>query len=103
MISIENRWKIHGKSTTIHGNPFISLVFRTAVHPFPFIISSLSRWHIVSASMTPAEQRAFLHMRRTEELAKVEEIEVGLQKRIVQLWWMPGKFGYVISLWATSL
>lgn len=57
----------------------------------------------MSASMTPAEQRAFLHMRRTEELAKVEEIEVGLQKRIVQLWWMPGKFGYVISLWATSL
>ena len=55
------------------------------------------RWHMVSASMTPTEQRAFLHMRRTEELAKVEEIEAGLARRIVQLWWMPGKFGYVIS------
>eukprot|EP00913_Durusdinium_trenchii_P000360 g330.t1 len=28
---------------------------------------------IVSASLTPSEQRALLHMRRTEELAKVEE------------------------------
>ncbi|CAJ1438533.1 unnamed protein product [Effrenium voratum] len=65
--------------------------------PAPNLRLQLDKWCIVSASMTPSEQRTFLHMRRTEELAKVEEIEASLAKRMPQLWWMPGKFGFIIS------
>lgn len=57
----------------------------------------LDKWCIASATMTPAEQRSFLHLRRTEELATVEDIEVDLQKRVRRLWWMSGRFGYIIS------
>eukprot|EP00435_Cladocopium_sp_Y103_P054000 s848_g17.t1 len=70
---------------------------RCVLEPAPNLRLQLDKWRIVSTSMTPSEQRAFLHMRRTEELAKVEEIEATLAQRMPQLWWMPGKFGYIIS------
>ena len=69
---------------------------RCVLEPAPNLRLQLDKWRIVSTSMTPSEQRAFLHMRRTEELAKVEEIEAALAQRMPQLWWMPGKFGYII-------
>mmetsp|Transcript_21603 Transcript_21603/g.40671 ORF Transcript_21603/g.40671 Transcript_21603/m.40671 type:complete len:314 (+) Transcript_21603:97-1038(+) len=70
---------------------------RCVLAPAPNLRLQLDKWSIISASMTASEQRAFLHMRRTEELAKVEEIEASLAKRMPQLWWMGGKFGYIIS------
>ncbi|CAK9114497.1 unnamed protein product [Durusdinium trenchii] len=70
---------------------------RCVLAPAPNLQLQLDKWSIVSASLTPSEQRALLHMRRTEELAKVEEIEALLAKRMPQLWWLPGKFGYIIS------
>lgn len=71
---------------------------RTCVlEPAPNLRLQLDKWCIASASMTPAEQRAFLHMRRTEELARVEELEADLAKRMAHLWWMSGRFGYIIS------
>jgi len=67
------------------------------LEPAPNLRLQLDKWCIASASMTPAEQRAFLHMRRTEELAKVEEIEANLSRRMAQLWWMSGRFAFIIS------
>mmetsp|Transcript_46358 Transcript_46358/g.107063 ORF Transcript_46358/g.107063 Transcript_46358/m.107063 type:complete len:335 (-) Transcript_46358:215-1219(-) len=67
------------------------------LEPAPNLRLQLDKWCIASASMTPAEQRAFLHMRRTEELARVEALEADLAQRPTQLWWMSGRFGYVIS------
>jgi len=65
--------------------------------PAPNLRLQLDKWCIASASMTPAEQRQFLHMRRVEELAAVEELEADLSKRMKKLWWMRGRFGYIIS------
>mmetsp|Transcript_67108 Transcript_67108/g.216466 ORF Transcript_67108/g.216466 Transcript_67108/m.216466 type:complete len:339 (-) Transcript_67108:45-1061(-) len=65
--------------------------------PAPNLRLQLDKWCIASASMTVAEQRAFLHMRRTEELARVEALESELAQRLTQLWWMSGRFGFVIS------
>jgi len=70
---------------------------RCVLEPAPNLRLQLDKWCIASASMTPSEQRAFLHMRRTEELARVETIESDLLKRMTQLWWMSGRFGYIIS------
>merc|ERR1712176_1396846 len=36
-------------------------------------------------------------MRRVEELAQFEELERELPRRMPRLWWMRGKFGYIIS------
>mmetsp|Transcript_6028 Transcript_6028/g.17481 ORF Transcript_6028/g.17481 Transcript_6028/m.17481 type:complete len:351 (+) Transcript_6028:75-1127(+) len=65
--------------------------------PAPNLRLQLDKWCIASASLTVPEQRAFLHMRRTEELARVEKIEADLSKRLTQLWWMSGRFGYIVS------
>eukprot|EP00929_Paragymnodinium_shiwhaense_P042109 TRINITY_DN21851_c1_g2_i1.p2 TRINITY_DN21851_c1_g2~~TRINITY_DN21851_c1_g2_i1.p2 ORF type:complete len:345 (-),score=89.63 TRINITY_DN21851_c1_g2_i1:175-1209(-) len=65
--------------------------------PAPHLRLQLDKWCIASANMTPAEQRAFLHMRRTEELAQVEELEADVGRRMPALWWMSGKFGYIVS------
>eukprot|EP00933_Yihiella_yeosuensis_P068595 TRINITY_DN74366_c0_g1_i1.p1 TRINITY_DN74366_c0_g1~~TRINITY_DN74366_c0_g1_i1.p1 ORF type:complete len:320 (-),score=70.91 TRINITY_DN74366_c0_g1_i1:83-1042(-) len=65
--------------------------------PAPNLKLSLDKWCIASANMTADEQRTFLHMRRTEELASVEELEAKMADRIPQLWWMNGRFGYIIS------
>merc|ERR1740120_555252 len=55
---------------------------RTCVlEPAPNLRLQLDKWCIASASMTPGEQRAFLHMRRTEELSRVEALEANLSKR----------------------
>eukprot|EP00930_Biecheleria_cincta_P058429 TRINITY_DN44267_c0_g1_i1.p1 TRINITY_DN44267_c0_g1~~TRINITY_DN44267_c0_g1_i1.p1 ORF type:complete len:335 (-),score=76.38 TRINITY_DN44267_c0_g1_i1:38-1042(-) len=71
---------------------------RTCVlEPAPNLQLQLDKWLIASAHMTPEEQRSFLVMRRTAELANVEDLEAVLAKRMPQLWWMPGKFGYIIS------
>lgn len=71
---------------------------RTCVlEPAPNLRLQLDKWCIASASMTPGEQRAFLHMRRTEELAAVNELEADLARRMRRLWWMSGRFGYIIS------
>jgi len=70
---------------------------RCVLEPAPNLRLQLDKWCIASASMTPAEQRAFLHMRRTEELARVEELEADLARRMTQLWWMSGRFAYIIS------
>jgi len=67
------------------------------LEPSPNLRLQLDKWCIARAGMTTAEQRAFLHMRRTEELARVEDIEGELAKRMPQLWWMSGRFGFVIS------
>mmetsp|Transcript_10105 Transcript_10105/g.29906 ORF Transcript_10105/g.29906 Transcript_10105/m.29906 type:complete len:330 (+) Transcript_10105:81-1070(+) len=55
------------------------------------------KWSIASDGMTLPEQREFVKMRRTEELARVEEIEVEQASRLPVLWWMAGRFGYIIS------
>lgn len=70
---------------------------RCVLAPAPNLRLQLDKWCIASANMTPSEQRTFLHMRRTEELAKVEELEASLAKRMTQLWWMSGRFGFIIS------
>jgi len=67
------------------------------LEPAPHLRLQLDKWCIASDNMTPAEQRTYVHMRRTEELARVEEIEAALSQRIPHLWWMSGKFGYIIS------
>lgn len=67
------------------------------LEPAPNLRLRLDKWCIASTSMTPSEQRAFLHMRRTEELSRVEALEADLSKRITQLWWMSGRFGYIVS------
>eukprot|EP00931_Biecheleriopsis_adriatica_P048611 TRINITY_DN28103_c0_g1_i1.p1 TRINITY_DN28103_c0_g1~~TRINITY_DN28103_c0_g1_i1.p1 ORF type:complete len:333 (+),score=75.38 TRINITY_DN28103_c0_g1_i1:82-1080(+) len=67
------------------------------LEPAPNLQLQLDKWCIASANMTPAEQRTFLHMRRTEELAKVEEIETEIKGHMPKLWWMSGRFGYIIS------
>merc|ERR1719287_266379 len=38
-----------------------------------------------------------MSMRRTEELARVQGLEQDLSRRMTQLWWMSGKFGFIIS------
>jgi len=63
----------------------------------PHMRLQVDKWCIASASMLLSEQRQFVHMRRTEELSRVEEIEADLSQRMPQLWWMSGRFGYVIS------
>lgn len=65
--------------------------------PAPHLRLQLDKWCIASANMTSAEQRTFLHMRRTEELAQVQDIEADIARRMTALWWMGGKFGYIIS------
>lgn len=65
--------------------------------PAPNLRLQLDKWCIASASMTQAEQRIFLHMRRTEELARITDLERDLAKRLTRLWWMSGRFGHVIS------
>jgi len=67
------------------------------LEPAPNLRLQLDKWYIASANMTPAEQRAFLHLRRTEELAAVEALEADLAGRMKKLWWMGGRFGYIIS------
>jgi len=67
------------------------------LEPAPNLRLQLDKWCIASVNMTPAEQRNFIHMRRTEELARVEELEARLAGRMTQLWWMSGRFGYIIS------
>lgn len=67
------------------------------LEPAPNLRLQLDKWCIASASMTIAEQRTFLHMRRTEELARVESIEADLLKMLTSLWWMGGSFGYIVS------
>merc|ERR1719229_390584 len=47
--------------------------------------------------MTNDEQRTFLAMRRTEELARVASIEADLLKLLTSLWWMGGNFRYIVS------
>lgn len=70
---------------------------RCVLDPAPNLRLQLDKWCIASANMTAAEQRAFLNMRRTEELAQVEGLEADLANRMPQLWWMSGRFGYIIS------
>lgn len=65
--------------------------------PAPNLRLQLDKWVIASANMTPVEQETFVQMRRTEELSRVEELEHSLRTRMTQLWWMSGKFGFVIS------
>jgi len=70
---------------------------RCVLEPAPNMKLQLDKWCIASANMTAAEQRTFLHMRRTEELANVQELEAGLAQRMPQLWWLSGRFGFIIS------
>jgi len=70
---------------------------KCVLEPAPNMRLELDKWCIASSSMTPVEQRDFLHMRRTEELTQVEELESLLARRMTQLWWMGGRFGFVIS------
>lgn len=65
--------------------------------PAPNLRLQLDKWCIASTNMTVHEQRAFLHMRRTEELARVEGLEQSLKRRMTQLWWISGKFGFIMS------
>jgi hypothetical protein len=67
------------------------------LEPAPNLRLELDKWCIASTHMTVTEQRSFIHMRRTEELARVEKIETNIAKRMTKLWWMSGKFGFVIS------
>lgn len=63
----------------------------------PNLRLELDKWCIASTQMTESEQRSFIHMRRTEELARVEQIEADIAKRMTKLWWMSGKFGFIVS------
>eukprot|EP00747_Dinoflagellata_sp_TGD_P185826 gnl/TRDRNA2_/TRDRNA2_42572_c0_seq1.p1 gnl/TRDRNA2_/TRDRNA2_42572_c0~~gnl/TRDRNA2_/TRDRNA2_42572_c0_seq1.p1 ORF type:complete len:339 (+),score=77.01 gnl/TRDRNA2_/TRDRNA2_42572_c0_seq1:110-1126(+) len=65
--------------------------------PAPNLRLQLDKWCIVSANMTIPEQRALVQMRRVEELARVEELEQRLEKEMTQLWWMCGRFGFIVS------
>merc|ERR1719171_2726533 len=47
--------------------------------------------------MTSSDLRAYLQMRRTEELSRVEELEEQLARQMTPLWWMGGRFGFVVS------
>lgn len=67
------------------------------LEPAPNLRLELDKWWIASASMTVPEQRSFVQMRRTEELARVEQIEQDRASRMTKLWWMGGKFGFIIS------
>lgn len=57
----------------------------------------LDKWCIAAATMTLHEQRAFVQMRRKEELSRVEELEESLIRRIAKLWWLSGQFGFVVN------
>lgn len=70
---------------------------RCVLEPAPNLRLQLDKWCIASDGMTPAEQRSFLHLRRTQELERIEKLEADLAKRVPQLWWLNGKFGFVIS------
>jgi len=63
----------------------------------PNLRLTLDKWCIASSNMTLAEQRAFVQMRRTEELERVEKLEENLTRQMTQLWWMGGRFGYIVS------
>lgn len=65
--------------------------------PAPNLRLELDKWCIACTNMTVPEQRAFMHMRRTEELARVADIEESLKRRMTKLWWMSGKFGVIVS------
>lgn len=67
------------------------------LEPSPTLRLELDKWCIASVNMTANEQRDYIHMRRTEELARVEQIETRLKNRMTKLWWMSGKFGFIIS------
>lgn len=70
------------------------------LEPAPNLCLQLDKWCIVSAHMTPAEQRALLQMRRQEELSRVEAIEESMRGRPTKLWWIPGCFGFIVcSKW----
>jgi len=66
------------------------------VPPAPNHLLQLDKWSIAASAMTEEEQRHFLHLRRKEELSRIEEIEDTLKKPM-KLWWLPGTFGYIIS------
>jgi len=57
----------------------------------------LDKWFIASANLTRDEQRQLVELRRTEELILLEDLEARLADRMPQLWWMGGRFGYLIS------
>jgi len=65
--------------------------------PAPNLRLELDKWCIASTNMTIEEQRSFVHMRRTEELSRVEQLEADISKRLTKLWWIGGKFGFVVS------
>jgi len=65
--------------------------------PAPNLRLELDKWIIASANMSPVDLRSLMQMRRTEELARVEELEQSLSKRMTQLWWISGKFGFIIG------
>lgn len=67
------------------------------LEPAPNLRLELDKWCIASTHMTMPEQRSFIHMRRTEELARVERIELDISKRQTKLWWMCGRFGFIVS------
>jgi hypothetical protein len=70
---------------------------RCVLEPAPNLRLQLDKWVIASANMIPGDLRTFMNMRRTEELARVEQLEKSLTNRMTQLWWMSGKFGFVMS------
>lgn len=61
------------------------------------LVPQLDKWCNVSATMTAQEKKVFLQMRRREELAQVMDLEEKHSSLPAPLWWMPGKFGFVIS------
>jgi len=66
------------------------------VAPAPNHLLQLDKWSIAAATLTEEEQRQYLHLRRKEELTRIEDIENTL-KTPTKLWWLPGSFGYIIS------
>lgn len=71
--------------------------WKCVLEPVPNLSLTLDKWCIVAANMTPAEQLAFVRMRREEELMRVEGIEESLRGKPTKLWWVPGCFGYILS------
>jgi len=67
------------------------------LEPAPNLRLELDKWCIAAVNMTVPEQRSFVQMRRTEELARVEQIEKKIASEMTKLWWMGGKFGFIIS------
>jgi len=67
------------------------------LEPAPNLRLELDKWCIAAGNMTVPEQRSFVQMRRTEELVRVEQIEQDRASRMTKLWWMGGKFGFIIS------